>query len=151
MSNGLTDLQKKEMRFLRHLVTEVKEFDLSKYKPLIEEYKKNDPEIAQILTDSKARADERYSDFLSSKVLKHGAIRALDVDFSILEESTVLQKVTGFLQQSTFNQMEYRKDFLDRSMVETTLERDKLLRENHRSLEKTFGRNIKDVGLDLSR
>lgn len=151
MKNGLTDEQKKELRFIRHLVTEVKEFDLGKYKNLIEEYKKEDPDISQILSLGKIRADERYNSFLNSKILKHSSMRSLDVDFSVLEESSVLSKVTGFLQKSRFNENEYRISFLNKALVETTLERDQILRENYRAFEKAKGISIEKPTYGLSR
>ncbi len=151
MKNGLTDDQKKELRFLRHLVTDVKEFDMGKYKALIGEYKTHDPEISQILELGKSRADERYSEFLNSKVLKRGSLRALDVDFSIAEESSVLSKVTGFLQKTQVNEKEYKINFLNKALVEATLERDHVMRENYRAYEKALDMNLKRPTFSLSR
>lgn len=151
MTNGLSDLQKKELKFIRHLVSDVKEFDLGKMKNLIEEYKKHDPAISEILKESKERADLLYFEKLDSQILKPSALKSVGVDYSVLNESTVLEKVSSFLQKPKFNEMEYRERYLNRAIVETTLSRDKMMRENYRANEKTLGKSISDLGIDFSR
>ncbi|MAV90477.1 MAG: hypothetical protein CL676_03585 [Bdellovibrionaceae bacterium] len=135
MSGGLLNTQKEELRFIRHLVSDVDAFGSEKFKELMGHYEKADQDIYKILKESRELAQERYEKYLDAKVLRIGGISSLGFEKVIDGEEGVLSTITNKLRSQAYKDKEFR-GYLSKSMMETTLSYDKELRKAYREVEK---------------
>ncbi len=135
MSGGLLNTQKEELRFIRHLVSDVDAFGSEKFKELIGHYEKSDQDIFKILKKSRELAQQRYEKYLDAKVLRIGGISSIGFEKVIDGEDSVLNTVAKNLRGQAYKDKEFR-EYLGKSMMETTQSYDKELRKAYREVEK---------------
>ena len=143
---GLTKNQKDELRFVRHLVMNVKEFNSEKYFDMEKEYQKHDVDIHKIMHSSRVKAENAYDDYLDKKVLKVGGNVGLGFESVEQGESLGIDKVRQKLRVQASNDREFREDFLAPQISQTAIEYDKVLkkafREQKREEKERAGRSF---------
>jgi len=150
MSGGLSNSQKQELRFIRHLVSEVDAFNSEKFKELVQNYEKSDSDIYKILHKSRELAQSKYEKYLDAKVLRIGGFSSIGFEKVIDGEESVLNLVTSKLRGQAYKEKEFRS-YLSQSMAEITQTYDKELRKAYREAEREqklkAGKKIISFGL----
>ncbi|MBY0316351.1 MAG: hypothetical protein K2Q26_12565 [Bdellovibrionales bacterium] len=154
MSGGLSNQQRQELRFIRHLVSEVDAFNSDKFKEMVQQYEKSDADIFKILKTSRDLAQSQYDKYLDEKVLRIGGLSSIGFEKVIQGEGTVLDLVATKLRGEAYKDKEFR-GYLSQSMLEITKEYDLELRkayrvaERQRQMEKpSLGKKILSFGLN---
>ena len=136
MSVGLSNKKKEELRFINHLIQEVKGFDCVKLNELEKEYKEVDKDIYNILKVSRERAKDDYSQYLDKKVLQ------ISYDFGVGFEGVEINlndpigKTIEKMREEAFDDKEFLTHFLSRSLTKTSVEYDKTLRISHKKQQR---------------
>ena len=136
MSGGLNNSQKSELKFIKHMVSDVKNFNSTKYFELEEAYKKEDQDIYKIVRISRETAEKDYDNYLDKKIINLGGVFGIGFEDVNNGEGTVLGGVVSKMRAKAFNDQEFRKSFLAPSLSSVTLEYDKSLKKSFRDLER---------------
>ena len=139
-AGGLLHQQKKELKFIRHLVSDVESFNGDKFKEMVLKYENVDKDIFKILKTSRDLAQSRYETYLDEKVLRIGGLSSIGFEQVIQGEGTVLDVFTNKLRDEAYKDKEFR-GYLSQSMLETIKEYDLELRKASRGgTSKTTGK-----------
>ncbi len=110
--DGLGDNRRSALFQIRTLVEENEAFSNDQFSRMVDQYKKEDPVMHQILDESRQMADSNYTRFLNN-MLVNGKFGLASFEFGAShEEPTVLGKVMNELRERIKCEKDYRKKFL---------------------------------------